>query len=282
MVKLTLNFIKEKFFEENYTILSKEYLGARNKLNYVCPFGHKHSITWSNWKLGSRCPTCMRVIKPTYSTVKIEFESAGYELISKEYINYKTKLIYRCPKGHIGSISRSNWLAGRRCAECSGKKKPTYTRVFESFLKAGYTLLSNNYVNCYSKLKYRCNNGHECWTTWSNWHQGVRCPICNILNFRGRGHPNWKGGTSCEPYCKDWTKEYKEFIKERDGYKCLNPECLKKDTLLSVHHIDYNKKNCKPENLITVCRSCNGRANKDRKWHTAWYKAIIKNRYNNT
>ena len=40
-----------------------------------------------------------------------------------------------------------------------------------------------------------------------------------------------------------------------------------------------NKKNCHPLNLITVCDPCNGRANKDRDWHTTWYQAIIYRRY---
>ncbi len=89
----------------------------------------------------------------------------------------------------------------------------------------------------------------------------------------------WRGGKSYDPYCQDWTKEYKEFIKNRDGNKCLNPCCWKKDKILSVHHIDYNKKNCKSINLITVCRSCNSRANTDRDWHTSWYNTIMYRRY---
>ena len=66
---------------------------------------------------------------------------------------------------------------------------------------------------------------------------------------------------------------------ERDGYKCLNPTCNKTSTRLSLHHIDYDKKNCAPKNLITVCNSCNGKANKDREWHQSWYQAIIYLRY---
>jgi len=90
---------------------------------------------------------------------------------------------------------------------------------------------------------------------------------------------NWRGGISFEPYCSDWTKEYKEYIRERDGDTCLNPDCWCKDDVLTIHHINYDKKNCGPENLITVCRSCNSRANKDRRWHKAWYQAIINKRY---
>lgn len=94
--------------------------------------------------------------------------------------------------------------------------------------------------------------------------------------------PTWKGGISCEPYCFEWSsKEFKEFIKERDGNRCLNPDCFGNIHKLCVHHIDYDKKNCGPENLATLCTSCNSRANKDREWHESWYKAIINRRYGN-
>ncbi len=96
----------------------------------------------------------------------------------------------------------------------------------------------------------------------------------------GPENSNWKGGISCEPYCFEWTfKAFKEMIKERDGNKCLNPDCRKTTELLVVHHIDYDKKNCGRANLITLCVSCNSRANIDRKWHKAWYSVIIQNRY---
>jgi len=36
---------------------------------------------------------------------------------------------------------------------------------------------------------------------------------------------------------------------------------------LSVHHIDYNKYNLNPDNLITLCVSCHSKTNHNReKW----------------
>lgn len=82
-------------------------------------------------------------------------------------------------------------------------------------------------------------------------------------------------------YCSEWNfKEFKDIIKYRDGFVCLNPDCWGTVNKLSIHHIDYNKKSCELGNLITLCASCNTRANKDREWHTSWYRAILNNRYN--
>jgi hypothetical protein len=92
-------------------------------------------------------------------------------------------------------------------------------------------------------------------------------------------HPRWRGGISCEPYCEAWTdKEYKHWIKyERDGGKCQNPACsFSHSGRIVLHHINYIKKDCHPINLITLCISCNSRANKDRDWHQAWYTEIMR------
>lgn len=96
------------------------------------------------------------------------------------------------------------------------------------------------------------------------------------LLLSGSNNANWKGGISCEPYCDVWLDEdFKDSIKCRDGYKCLNPVCDKLSSNLCIHHINYNKKDCRPKNLITLCYSCNSKANYDRRWHNSWYNAII-------
>ena len=47
----------------------------------------------------------------------------------------------------------------------------------------------------------------------------------------------------------------KEIIKNRDGNECVF--CRGKETTqLCVHHIDGNKKNDDPNNLVTICNSC--------------------------
>lgn len=102
-------------------------------------------------------------------------------------------------------------------------------------------------------------------------------------NWRKSGpeHPAWKGGLSCEPYCLDWKKgEIRSLIKERDNYKCHNPYCWGTGKILNVHHINYNKKECIPYNLITLCNSCNTRANGNRSQWEALYKFILILKYN--
>jgi len=56
--KLTIEYVKENFEKEEYTLLDTVYVNSGTKLNYICPQGHVHSIIWENWKSGYRCPTC--------------------------------------------------------------------------------------------------------------------------------------------------------------------------------------------------------------------------------
>jgi len=82
--------------------------------------------------------------------------------------------------------------------------------------------------------------------------------VSNAL--KGSNAPCWKGGISYLPYTVDWTKTLKRSIRERDHYTCQ----LCSDSGMVVHHIDYDKKNCDPDNLIVLCVSCHGKTNYNR------------------
>jgi len=89
----------------------------------------------------------------------------------------------------------------------------------------------------------------------------------------GKNNPNWKGGITKVKYCKGWVVLSKE-LRETDNHKCQNPQCKTADQRSTTHHIDYNKKNCHPNNLITLCNTCNVTANHNREWHKYYYQAV--------
>lgn len=78
--------------------------------------------------------------------------------------------------------------------------------------------------------------------------------------YVGKENPNWRGGTSFEPYSSDFNKNLKRKIGKRDNFICQ--KCGVKSKL--VHHIDYDKTNCRENNLIILCRYCNSKANFNR------------------
>lgn len=74
-------------------------------------------------------------------------------------------------------------------------------------------------------------------------------------------HYNWQGGKSFEPYSIEWTKTLKISIRERDKYRCKLCGEPQGDKAHHVHHIDYDKKNCNPNNLVTLCNKCHQKTN---------------------
>ena len=280
--KLTYEFVKGKFEKEGYELLSNTYTNNKTKLKYRCPKGHEHQISYGEWNhLGNRCPYCSGKARKTIEFIKLEFNKEGYTLVTTIYKNAFRKLKYICPKGHEHSINWVNWSNGYRCPYCAGQIKPEIEFIRNEFKKEGYELLSKEYLDNKQKLKCICPLGHNYSISWNKWLMGRRCWVCSYIKRSGSNSSNWRGGISCEPYCQIWLdKEYKESIKERDNYKCQNPDCWGTSERLVIHHIDYVKKHCDPWNLITVCNSCNTRANKNRKYWQRLYEKCMKEVYN--
>jgi hypothetical protein len=98
-------------------------------------------------------------------------------------------------------------------------------------------------------------------------YRSKRCPKCSGKYHTGEKNPMWNGGTSFEPYTPDFNERLKAQIRERDDYTCQICELKQENKRLAVHHIDYNKKNCSPENLISLCGRCHAKTNSNReKW----------------
>lgn len=70
-------------------------------------------------------------------------------------------------------------------------------------------------------------------------------------------------------YSEQWTLSLKALIRKRDNYTCQI--CHKKldATNTDVHHIDYDKMNCLESNLVTLCKNCHKKTNRNRQ---LWYK----------
>jgi hypothetical protein len=63
-------------------------------------------------------------------------------------------------------------------------------------------------------------------------------------------------GTFTNPYGIEFNNELKRSIFERDNFRCKT--CGKNHSIV-CHHIDKNKQNNNPDNLITLCRSCHSK-----------------------
>jgi hypothetical protein len=78
------------------------------------------------------------------------------------------------------------------------------------------------------------------------------------LGHFGALAPAWRGGSSFPPYVPEFNDALKEQIRQRDNYHCQICEVnqISLDAKLDVHHIDLNKRNNDPSNLIAYCGTC--------------------------
>lgn len=279
--KYSFSKLEPLFNKINYTLLSDGCNIQSDKIYYMCDKQHKNTMTLKNFLKGRRCPNCAGNVKHTYNYISNKLKLEGYKLLSKEYINNKTKLDVECPSGHIYKVCFDKWRDGCRCPHCAGNACLNLRIIEERLRTFNYILLPNQiYKGNKVKLKMICDEGHFVEISPDNFNIGRRCSTCYNLNRSGENHWNWQGGVTRARYCIAWSdKEYKNSIKERDNYMCQNPYCFGIDKRLHVHHIDYTKTICGPDNLITLCGSCNSRANTDREWHQEWYRILMHKKY---
>ncbi len=79
---------------------------------------------------------------------------------------------------------------------------------------------------------------------------------------------DFEGFTKVRTYSYDFLK-LRNIIRERDNFTCQ--ECNKFEEILDVHHIDFNKNNNAPLNLITLCHSCHSKTNYNREFYIKKY-----------
>lgn len=89
-----------------------------------------------------------------------------------------------------------------------------------------------------------------------------RTKICRKC-FVKENHCQWLGGKSFEPYGLEFNNDLKDVIRNRDRRKCFicGKTELENKAKLIVHHIDYNKQNNNPKNLVSLCRKCHLKTN---------------------
>jgi hypothetical protein len=212
-------------------------------------------------------------------------------------------MITYCCKDCGGLITSMSALYGQgRCYVCAnlGKNNPR-------FGKKG--LCGKNNPNYKHGLTRKYKNCVDCGTPIQN-KFAKRCTLCckqgvnhprlgkkhsietklKISNSRigkccGKENSSWINGISQTGYPHIFNNNLKLKIRQRDNYKCNCCELKEenhyrgnKKLNLTIHHVDYNKKNCKEDNLISLCYKCNIKANFNRDYWYAYYTYLMESK----
>jgi hypothetical protein len=195
------------------------------------------------------------------------------------------------------------------CKSCygkslTGKNNPMFGHIGKTNpnYKDGRTLTQHYCIDCGCKINWQQATYRSglclCCSRKGNRnpnfrHGNFKCKICNKeFTYResvtgicrlcaiGKNHWSYIHGQYKAPYSIEFTKRLKLKIRTRDNFEC---QCCglkenKSNRNLDVHHIDYNKQNCKEDNLIATCGNCNRKANYNRDYWFAYYTYLMENR----
>lgn len=145
-------------------------------------------------------------------------------------------------KGGHFEMGQSPWNKDGKMPECAIRRGEE-----ASGYKDGRAITPTFCVDCGTEISYSAK----------------RCRKCA---YKMELNAAWLGGKSFELYGAEFNDELKKQIRTRDNYTCqeCGYEQEKLECMLSIHHIDYDKHNNNPNNLISLCRSCHQQTNFNR------------------
>lgn len=130
--KHSYEFVKSFIESNKYTLMSKSYKNANDKLTVMCDKFHVYDVTFANFKYGKRCPYCSNSgRKLTIEEVETMLGKEGYSLLDTNYINSSQRLNIICEKGHRTTITVRDFKGGCRCNVCRSSKGE---KVIEKYL----------------------------------------------------------------------------------------------------------------------------------------------------
>jgi hypothetical protein len=151
---------------------------------------------------------------------------------------------------------KSTWNKGKHLSE-EWKKKLSEIQKGEKSYWFGKARLEKTKEKISATMK-----GRPAWNKGKYHSEETKVKISEAN--KNEKHWNWQNGKSFEPYSIDWKETLRRSIRKRDKYICQICTIPQTDIAFDVHHIDYNKRNNNPDNLITLCHSCHSKTNLNR------------------
>lgn len=178
----------------NCTLLSTEFYGNDDKLNFQCACGNKFSTTWSEFYNNNKiqCNSCgrkrtIKIMSYDDSFVKEYLEKFGLKLLS-DYKGSKEDILIGCKCGNSFSSSYINIYANKYkcCSECAIKEKHESTkhkryekiRVFIKNDGRQLLTLEDNFLNSHSKIDILCRCGNKYTISASQYDKQCQCLEC--------------------------------------------------------------------------------------------------------
>jgi len=204
--------------------------------------------------------------------IKISKKKLIYHYIIKNLSQWEVAKIFKC----------SPILIARRIKKYNIKKNLSFANSKPKKTKFNQTITKEKLMNLYpKKIKYQRDIAKlfHCDRKLIEYYL-KKYNILRISASERLKGANYINGLGYIRYPAEFTNKLKELIRIRDNYTCQ--KCGKKQKnhyrKLDIHHINYNKFNCNPNNLITLCSDCNCNVNKDKDYWYSYFTYLVENK----
>ena len=187
-IKCDIKKAKKLFADNDCELLEEVYIYCKTKMRYRCSCKRLAEITLDQFNRGGRCRGCMgerAAIRQrrTIKEVRKIFRKGGCYLLEYVYRSNNVKMWYICKCKRVAKITLANFQNGERCIGCSHergavKQRRTIKEVRKIFREGGCRLISKEYKNNRTKMKYECSCEREAEISLYHFMEGKRCNGC--------------------------------------------------------------------------------------------------------
>jgi hypothetical protein len=163
----------------DWKVLSECYFTQNQSMDFECPANHKISVKPSIFEIEQICIVCSRMI-PKYKKIFDRAEEIGWQLITEQYIDSITPMEFICSNNHRLNMRPSNFMTNPCCKECGLLEK--YDNLKKYLSNYGWTVITENYVNNHTLMKFRCLSGHIRTSDTTYIKTDPRCQQCEKIS----------------------------------------------------------------------------------------------------
>lgn len=195
-----------------------------------------------------------------------------------------------CSKGH--SIPHSIESKRKMSLVHKGKKlsEEIKLKISESLKGRFFTKETKKKMSLHAKNRFKDKKNHPKYGTHHSNKTKLKLSLAKLGNknpmkdfktrkkisatYLGIDEKDWNGFSNYHSITKGLlTSKQKNRIKKRYNYTCqLCGLSGKGKNEIDLHHIDYNKQNNNPNNIIILCRKCHHKTNCNRKDWEEYFK----------
>ena len=161
--------------------LSKEFTEEMSDHSWRCKKGHTFDLSPFLVSQGAWCAQCSKRKTPAehIQWLKEYAIEKGGKCLSSEFINRKTRVKFECAEGHQWEVLPTIIFYERTwCKQCAGLAPLGLDDMKKWAIERGGVCLSKSFKDRYTKLRWKCAQGHTFEKTPKVVQRGSWCPKC--------------------------------------------------------------------------------------------------------